>query len=264
MTAAVRIDEVSLTFRGADRPAIDRVSLRVEQGELLALLGPSGAGKTTLLRLIAGFERPHQGTIHLGDREVAGPEVMVPVERRGVGFVFQHGALFPHLTVRKNIGFGLSHLGAAARAERIARMAELAAIEPLLDRYEHELSGGERQRAALARALARGNDLILLDEPLSNVDRPLRMGIGTELRTILTRAGATAVMVTHDQEEALGLADRVALMDRGRMIQVDRPEALLAGPVSAFVADFLSPRGSPGRPSPTGRHLDRQGLPPVV
>src|SRR5690606_4434478 len=139
-------------------------------------------------------------------------------------------ALFPHLTVRKNIGFGLSHLGASERAARIVEMASLAAIEPLLDRYEHELSGGERQRAALARALARGNHLILLDEPLSNVDRPLRMGIGSELRSILNRAGATAVMVTHDQEEALGLADRVALMHQGAMVQVDRPEALLAGP----------------------------------
>jgi iron(III) transport system ATP-binding protein len=245
MTQAITIADVSRTFAGNTLPAVDQMSLTVRQGELLALLGPSGAGKTTLLRLVAGFEHPDAGHIMLGDRLVSSARVNVPVERRGVGFVFQHGALFPHLTVRQNIAFGLHHLPVSGRNARVEEMATLAALDGLLDRHEHELSGGERQRAALARALARGNTIVLLDEPLSNVDRPLRLDIGAQIRGILAAAGATAVMVTHDQQEALALADRVAVLHRGRLEQVDRPAVLVTTPATPFVAAFLARRGSP-------------------
>lgn len=245
MTAAITLTDVSRRFPGNRLPAVEGVSLQVERGELLALLGPSGAGKTTLLRLVAGFEMPDSGSIAVGDRVVAADAINVPVERRGIGFVFQHGALFPHLDVRRNIAFGLGHLGPAERRARVEEVARLAALDGLLDRYEHELSGGERQRAALARALARGNEIVLLDEPLSNVDRPLRLGIGAELREILRSAGATAVMVTHDHQEALGLADRVALLNRGRLEQLATPQQILAAPASPMVAAFLASRASP-------------------
>lgn len=249
MNPAITVSGVTRRFVGNTLASVDDVSLQVERGELLALLGPSGAGKTTLLRLIAGFEMPDRGSISVGTRVVASDVVNVPVERRGIGFVFQHGALFPHLDVRRNIAFGLGHLAAAERRARVEEVARLAAIDHLLDRYEHELSGGERQRAALARALARGNKIVLLDEPLSNVDRPLRLGIGTELRQILRSAGVTAVMVTHDHEEALGLADRVALLNRGRLEQLATPDQVAAAPASQFVADFLAARHSPPRPA---------------
>ncbi len=251
MSGMITIAGVSLTHPGAARPAVDDVSLVVAEGELLALLGPSGAGKTTLLRMIAGFDTPSAGAITVGGTLVSGPGIKVPPERRGLGFVFQHGALFPHLTVRQNIAFGLRHLAPGERARRIEEVARLAALEGLLDRHEHQLSGGERQRAALARALARGCAAVLLDEPLSSVDRPLRMGIGAELRAILRSVGATAILVTHDQEEALGLADRVALLDRGRLVQVGTPEELLRAPASPVVTEFLSRRAFPDRSSPT-------------
>ncbi len=244
MNPAITISDVSLRYSGNSEPAVDRVSLQVARGELLALLGPSGAGKTTLLRLIAGFEMPDQGSISVGSRVVASERVNVPVERRGIGFVFQHGALFPHLDVRRNIAFGLGQLGAAERRARVLEVARLAAIDHLLDRHEHELSGGERQRAALARALARGNEIVLLDEPLSNVDRPLRLEIGTQLREILRAAGATAVMVTHDHQEALGLADRVAMLAGGRLLQVATPEEIVRTPATPVVASFLASRAS--------------------
>lgn len=249
MSCAISITLASRRYPGAMVPAVDRVSLDIAEGEFCAILGPSGAGKTTLLRMIAGFEPLAAGTIAVGGRLVSGPGVVVPPERRDIGFVFQHGALFPHLTVRQNIAFGLGHLRGAARAARIAEVAELAALQGLLDRHEHQLSGGERQRAALARALARGSTVVLLDEPLSNVDRPLRLGIGAELRRIIREAGATAVLVTHDQDEALGLADRVAVMRAGRLEQVDTPMVVRTAPATPFVRDFLTGAISPGMPA---------------
>jgi iron(III) transport system ATP-binding protein len=243
-TPAITLEHLTRRFNGGDRPAVDDVSLSVESGELLALLGPSGAGKTTVLRMVAGFEAPDAGRIRLGDRVVHGPGISVPPEARRLGFVFQHGALFPHLSVRDNIGFGLPHLSAKARRHRVAEMAELASITGLLDRYEHELSGGERQRAALARALARGCTTVLLDEPLSNVDRPLRLGIGAQLRSIVREAGATAVLVTHDQDEALALADRVAILTAGRLAQVGTPDEVRQRPASAAVRAFLGTGGA--------------------
>jgi iron(III) transport system ATP-binding protein len=218
--------------------AVDAVDLDVRPGELLALLGPSGCGKTTTLRLLAGFERPDRGEIRLDGETVAGPGRFVPPERRRVGVVFQDFALFPHLTVAGNLGYGIPR-DKARRNRRVAEMLHLIGLADAADRHPHELSGGQQQRVALGRALAPEPALVLLDEPFSNLDAALRARMRAEVRDILTRAGATAVFVTHDQEEALSLADRIAVMADGRLLQVDSPGELYARPVDAFVASFV-------------------------
>lgn len=234
------IEGVTKRYPGAKSPAVDDVTLDVEPGSILALLGPSGAGKTTLLRLIAGFERIDAGTIRVGDRTVSGRGVSVPAELRGIGFVFQQSALFPHLNARQNIAFGLRHLSPAARTASVGGVVELCALGHLLDRYPHELSGGEQQRVALARALARDSGVVLLDEPMSNVDVRLRGTIAAELRTILRASHTTAVFVTHDHADAFAIADRVAVMRDGTIEQVGDPHAVYGSPASPFVARFVS------------------------
>jgi iron(III) transport system ATP-binding protein len=218
--------------------AVDAVDLDVRPGELLALLGPSGCGKTTTLRLLAGFERPDRGEIRLDGTTVAAPGTFVPPERRRVGVVFQDFALFPHLSVADNLGYGIPR-DKTRRRRRVAEMLELIGLADAADRHPHELSGGQQQRVALGRALAPEPALVLLDEPFSNLDAALRARMRAEVREILTRAGATAVFVTHDQEEALSLADRIAVMAAGRLLQVDAPGELYARPVDAFVASFV-------------------------
>jgi iron(III) transport system ATP-binding protein len=217
--------------------AVDALDLDVVPGELLALLGPSGCGKTTALRLVAGFERPDAGRIELAGVEVAGTR-FVPPERRRVGVVFQDFALFPHLTVAANLGYGIPRDRDRRRA-RVAEMLALIGLDDAADRYPHELSGGQQQRVALGRALAPEPALVLLDEPFSNLDAALRVRVRAEVRSILVAAGATAVFVTHDQEEALSLADRIAVMRDGRLLQVDTPGDLYARPVDPFVAAFV-------------------------
>ncbi|HEX8696588.1 MAG TPA: ABC transporter ATP-binding protein [Longimicrobium sp.] len=231
----LRLDD--LTRRFGDTVAVDGVSLGVEQGELLTLLGPSGCGKTTTLRMVAGFERPTSGRVLIGGRDVTG----LKPQDRGVGMVFQNYALFPHLDVGDNVEFGLRSRGvrgpeSRAKAERALELVEMAGYGK---RKVQELSGGQQQRVALARALAPEPPLLLLDEPLSNLDAALRERTRTELRALLKRLGMTAVFVTHDQEEAFALSDRVAVLDRGRLQQVGAPEALYASPANAFVASFL-------------------------
>ena len=215
--------------------AVDDVSLEVSGGEIFGVLGPSGSGKTTLLRLIAGFERPDSGTVTVGGRTVAGDGGWTPPERRRIGMVFQDYALFPHLTVEGNVAFGL----ARGRQEEARRALELVGLQHKAGRHPHELSGGERQRVALARALAPGPDVVLLDEPFSSLDATLRAGLRREVELILREAGATAILVTHDQEEALSLVDRLALMRDGRVVQVGTPEDVYAQPAERWAAQFV-------------------------
>jgi iron(III) transport system ATP-binding protein len=238
LRGTIELDGVSKRF-GRDVVAVRDLSLRIEPGEIVTVVGPSGCGKTTMLRLIAGFERADAGRIRISGDLVEGDGRSVPPEQRRVGFVFQDYALFPHLTVGANVAFGLRGLRAALRQERIDAMLRLCALEGLASRYPHELSGGQQQRTALARALAPGNGVVLLDEPLSNLDAALRRTVRAELREVLKRAGATALIVTHEQEEALELADRVVVLRNGGLEQVGTPQEIYATPASAFVACFI-------------------------
>jgi iron(III) transport system ATP-binding protein len=222
--------------RFGDVVAVDDAQLCVERGELLALLGPSGCGKTTLLRLVAGFETPDAGEIRVADRTVADGRTWVPPERRRVGMVFQDYALFPHLTVAENVGFGLSR---RERAQRVPLMLALVDLCGLGARYPHELSGGQQQRVALARALAPGPELVLLDEPWSNIDPHLRTLLRDEIARILRSVDVTAVLVTHDREEAFSLADRIALMRDGRIVQEGPAEKLYLEPATRWAAEFV-------------------------
>jgi iron(III) transport system ATP-binding protein len=219
-----------------DTVAVDDARLCAERGELVALLGPSGCGKTTLLRLIAGFERPDAGTIELADVPVAGNGVWVPPERRRVGMVFQDYALFPHLTVAENVGFGVPRKG---RGARVAELLCIVGLDGLGGRLPHELSGGQQQRVALARALAPSPSIVLLDEPWSNIDPLLRGTMRDELAEILRGIGVTVVLVTHDREEAFSLADRIALMRDGRIVQEGSPEELYLAPADRWTAEFV-------------------------
>jgi iron(III) transport system ATP-binding protein len=227
-----------VTKRFGDVVAVEELGLDVVPGELLALLGPSGCGKTTALRIVAGFERPDAGTVALDGAVVASAWQFVPAERRRVGVVFQDFALFPHLTVGANLGFGIPRDRARRRA-RVAEMLALIDLADYVDRYPHELSGGQQQRVALGRALAPEPTIVLLDEPFSNLDAALRGRMRAQVREILAAAGATAVLVTHDQEEALSISDRVAVMRAGQVLQVDTPSELYAHPVDPFVATFV-------------------------
>ena len=223
--------------------AVDGMDFTVPPGRILALLGPSGCGKTTALRLIAGLERPDAGRIVLDGQVVADERTYVPPERRRVGMVFQDYALFPHLRVADNIGFGLPR--GPARAQRVEALLAQVGLNGLGQRWPHELSGGQQQRVALARALAPQPRVLLLDEPFSNLDAELRVRVRTEMRTILRAAGVTAIFVTHDRDEALSLADEVAVVNGGRILQRAAPELLYRFPVSPTVAlavgdaDFL-------------------------
>ena len=233
------LDGLDKTFEGSPTPAVSDLSFSMPKGEILALLGPSGCGKTTTLRLIAGFETPDRGTIRIGGRIVQGDDVEFPPEERRVGFVFQDYALFPHLDVRRNLEFGLSALAPDDRRRRAREAMDLCGLEGMDSRFPHELSGGQQQRAALARALAPGYELLLLDEPLSNLDAALRTSLCTELRRILKHAGRAAVVVTHDREEAFQIADRVAVMRNGSLEQVGSARDLHDRPGSRFVAEFV-------------------------
>ncbi len=232
---AIRLENV--TKRYGDVVAVDQVSLEVAEGEFFFLLGPSGCGKTTLLRIIAGFAHPDTGDVYFGDRAVTS----VPPHRRGLAMVFQSYALWPHMSVARNVGYGLEvrKVKGAERRRQVARALELVRMEHLAERYPAELSGGEQQRVALARALVVEPRAVLLDEPLSNLDARLRLEMREELREIHRRTGVTMLYVTHDQKEALSMAQRLALMDRGGIVQVGTPSELYQRPASRFAASFL-------------------------
>jgi iron(III) transport system ATP-binding protein len=225
--------------RFGDETVIDDLSLSVREGEILTLLGPSGCGKTTTLRLVAGLERPDAGEVRLDGRVVSGPDAFVPPEERGVGVVFQEFALFPHLTAAENVAFGLPDLPESERSARVEELLSLVGLRGQRGAYPDELSGGQQQRVALARSLAPEPELLLLDEPFSNLDVDLRVRMREEVRRIIKEAGVTAVSVTHDQEEALSISDRVAVVNRGRIAQVGTPESVFQRPKSRFVAGFL-------------------------
>jgi iron(III) transport system ATP-binding protein len=230
----ISLDGVTKSF--GDVVAVRDARLCVERGEVVALLGPSGCGKTTLLRLIAGFEEPDAGSVDLAGARVAGSGTWVAPERRKVGMVFQDYALFPHLSVAENVGFGLQR---RERSRRVPMLLTLVGLCGLGDRFPHQLSGGQQQRVALARSLAPAPDLVLLDEPWSNIDPHLRSELRDELASILRPLGVTVVLVTHDREEAFSLADRIALMRDGTVVQEGSPEELYLRPSSRWAAEFV-------------------------
>jgi iron(III) transport system ATP-binding protein len=251
MTQSVimNVEDVTKRFPQSTTPAVANVNLQLHQGDLLTLLGPSGCGKTTLLRLIAGFERPQTGKITIAGQIAASATAWISPEHRDVGMVFQDYALFPHLSASQNIAFGLRQrrdqhglkptLSSSTIKKLVSESIALVGLEGLEKRYPHELSGGQQQRVALARALAPQPALVLLDEPLSNLDAQIRLRLRQELRDILKAAGTTAIFVTHDQEEALAISDWIAVMRDGKIEQFGKPEEVYNQPTSRFVAEFV-------------------------
>ncbi|MEM6452332.1 MAG: ABC transporter ATP-binding protein [Cyanobacteria bacterium P01_D01_bin.105] len=245
-TAVLSCQNITKRFEKGAAPAVNQVSLALNKGDLLGLLGPSGCGKTTLLRLIAGFEIPESGDIELAETSVCSSKAFVPPERRQVGVVFQDYALFPHLNVFENVTFGLKQLCRRGQLpkKQIKILAQeslnLVGLSDMGKRYPHELSGGQQQRVALARALAPKPPLVLLDEPFSNLDVQVRLRLRQEVRDILKNVGASGIFVTHDQEEALAISDRVAVMQNGYLVQADRPEDIYQHPATRFIAEFVT------------------------
>ncbi len=233
---AVRCENLSKSYQ-LPLAAVQDVNLTVQVGEIVALLGPSGCGKTTTLRLIAGFERPTQGRVLIGNRVVAGPGIFVPPEQRRVGMVFQNYALFPHLSVAENVAYGLKR--GEDRERRVREVLALVGLRGMEHRMPHALSGGQQQRVALARALAPRPQVLLLDEPFSGLDESLRDQVRGEVLQILRETQVTVVFVTHHQDEALYMGDRIAVMNEGRVEQIGPPETVFAAPASRFVAEFM-------------------------
>ncbi len=235
----LELSQLDIQYPGRSTPAVQGVNLGLRAGDIGVLIGPSGCGKTTLLRAVAGLEPVSGGKILLSKRVVSEPGHTVPAERRRIGMVFQDYALFPHMDVGRNVGFGIEHLHKAERARRVAEVLTLVGLEGAEKRFPHELSGGQQQRVALARALAPQPDLLLLDEPFSNLDIDLRERLAQEVRNILKAAKATALLVTHDQLEAFAIGDVIGVMNEGRLHQWDDAYSLYHRPATRFVADFI-------------------------
>lgn len=232
----IELKSVSKTYLGSEQSAVEKIHLSVKRGSITTLLGPSGCGKTTTLRLIAGFERPDQGTIMIAGKVVSDDNTWVPPEKRGVGMVFQDYALFPHLNVFNNIGFNYRERD---RKERVNEVLQLVGLKGYEKRFVHELSGGQQQRVALARALAKKPSVVLLDEPFSNLDADLRICMRVEVKRIIKEAGATAIFVSHDQKDALSISDEIVVMKDGFIQQVGTPREIYQYPENKFVASFV-------------------------
>ena len=237
MSKHLELQEVCVDY--GNFQAVKKVSMGLEPGEIGCLLGPSGCGKSSLLRAIAGFEPVSSGTIHLHDQLISSSRVQVPPEQRRVGMVFQDFALFPHLDINRNIGFGLSGMSHSARQTRVTEMLTLVGLTTAGKAYPHQLSGGQQQRVALARALAPAPEILLLDEPFSSLDSELREQLAAEVRELLKRNHVTAILVTHDQHEAFAMADHISLLNQGQLAQCDTPYNLYHDPANEFVAAFL-------------------------
>ncbi len=233
----LELKNIDCSYRGT--PVVKDFSLHVSKGSFVCLLGPSGCGKTTILRAIAGLETIDKGEIILADKIVTGPGKWVPPEKRRIGMVFQEYALFPHLNVSDNVAFGLSHLNSTDKVKRVKRILDLVGLGDTGQRFVHELSGGQQQRVALARALAPEPELMLLDEPFSNLDIELRERLSLEVKDILQEQGITGMMVTHDQQEAFAIGERIGVMNEGRIVQWDTAYNLYHEPTNRFVADFI-------------------------
>lgn len=237
MNTVLSLQSVRKDFAG--QTVLKDINLDVAEGEFLAILGSSGSGKTTLLRLISGFDSPDSGQIELAGRTVFGGGKNISAEERRVGFVPQDAALFPHLSVAQNIAFGLTHLSVAERSSRVAELLQLIDLVGFDERMAHQLSGGQRHRIALARALAPKPSLILLDEPFSSLDAELRVRLREDVRNVIAKTGTTAILVTHDQEEALSMTSRVAILREGEFAQIGNPSEIYQAPTDVEMATFL-------------------------
>lgn len=233
------IQDLAKQYALSEGYAVQEINLNVNPGEILALVGESGSGKTTLLRLISGLEQPDAGGIYLNEKLIASASYALPPEKRHIGMVFQDYALFPHLTVYENIVYGLNKHSRKARQERAREVLRLVNLQGYEQKYPYELSGGQQQRTALARALAPSPSIVLLDEPFSNLDDIMKDQVREDIRTILKQTKTTAVFVTHDTEDALSTADRIAVLRQGKVNQIDKPEAIYAYPNSVYVANFF-------------------------
>jgi len=241
MSTNLEYQHVSKTYPNGKEPAVRDVSLQVNRGEIMALVGESGSGKTTLLRLAAGLESPDTGQVRIGEELVASDKVWVPPEKRGIGLVFQDGALFPHLTVSQNIRYGLKGKTPQQEEKVVEYMLAMVGLSGYMRRYPHELSGGERQRLALARALAPQPKVVLMDEPFSNLDPALRRSLREEIRNILNKLNATAILVTHDTDDALCVGERVAVFRDGNVEQIGTPHEVYHHPKNGYCARLFGP-----------------------
>jgi len=247
MTSVLQLKDISRCYTQGSPPAVNALDLEVPKGEILALVGESGSGKTTLLRLICGLEKPDTGTLFLNGKQIAGERSWVPPEKRKIGLVFQDGALFPHLTVEENISYGLQKQCRKQKCQRIETLLCLVGMDGFQKRYPHELSGGERQRLAVVRALAPEPEVLLLDEPFSNLDPALRRGLRSDIHRILKEVRTTAIMVTHDTEDALHVGDKVAILQKGKIEQIGTPHEVYHQPTSGYSARIFGEANQVGQ-----------------
>ncbi|MBU9723793.1 MULTISPECIES: ABC transporter ATP-binding protein [Bacillaceae] len=235
----IQLNNLTKYFHDSSNPAVTALNLDIQKGEIISLLGPSGCGKTTTLRMIAGFEHPNKGEIHIDGKEVFSETHSLPPEKRGIGMVFQDYALFPHMTILKNVMFGLNKWSARQKKQRAKEVLELVGLEGYEKRYPTQLSGGQQQRVALARALAPNPHVVLMDEPFSNLDAGLREKMRFDVTNILRKANTTAIIVTHDQKDAFAVSDRVVVMKDGVIQQIAAPKEMYRCPKNCFVAQFV-------------------------